>query len=763
MGLMTRRGRSYEVARNLDRNELVTQVMNLLPHHPVPQVVYDTLAEPVYGLVPDQTHLLLDFLVIQGALDIRKGNRSYRDFYETFPSPLQYDRVVPAHGLSLDELRQLEKLCHGLGIRLPREWTVFTQRRAVEQLREKGRRDTEALQGLLVKLQQKEQGLELQSKLGRMLRKWEALLCGENDLPGLQHFLCEIGSVEQFLSMAGELRELPGRIDRLLLEVGRFQHLLSHAVLEQFDDEAAERLRAMEAPPGLDEPDALEGWLQRARVLHAAYVSAYRRKHDGWWAEEAKHPVWKWRLPAVARSRCLAVEDTVDELAASRQRAERLRCPGLSSLDFQPICTCGFDGKAAPIEKEISTLARLREVVEREVGAFFRQESVRERLAEWQALGLPLNDRTRDYLASRAPTPEISDVDLFDRHMAGLELVKELEVQPVLDLLTERTWERRDLGIAFEHLLAGFDADRIRFRPDEPLSRDVLLDWAAEQALRHGVALPRGLGARELDHISAVMRPEWVGPLALARPDEIGLNDAGLQHLLGWIVEGRLDRPSREGASSVVLAALEMVDPSRPTSPEDLSRLSQGLYRYHGLMMSVDHERWRSLLDDLATTDLDCVPEGIVDVLKARLGAQWLAIDCLGLPLLGSILDSVDVLFPEWKLAEAGFAQVTPSTTSDAFSRSLIEGNVQHAFEKIDAVDKLIHERFLPLDDLGPIAIAELRTSTKKLRRHLDPAEPLLVFADHGFRIATDGRSYQHGGSSTLERVVPVLYLEPAT
>ena len=271
------------------------------------------------------------------------------------------------------------------------------------------------------------------------------------------------------------------------------------------------------------------------------------------------------------------------------------------------------------------------------------------------------------------------------------------------------------------------------------------------------MALPRGLGTKELDHISAVIRPEWVGSVALARPDEIGLNDAGLQQLLGWIVEGRLDRPSREGASSLVLAALEMVDPSRPTSPEDLSRLSQCLYRHHGLMMSVDQERWRARLDDVATTLLDCAPEGIVEVLRARLGTQWLAIDCLGLPLLCSILKSVDVLFPEWKLAEAGFAQVTPSTTSDAFSRSLVEGDIQHAFE-----DKLIHERFLPLDDLGPIAIAELHNSTKKLRRHLDPAEPLLVFADHGFRIAADGRSYQHGGSSTLERVVPVLYLEPA-
>jgi hypothetical protein len=38
----------------------------------------------------------------------------------------------------------------------------------------------------------------------------------------------------------------------------------------------------------------------------------------------------------------------------------------------------------------------------------------------------------------------------------------------------------------------------------------------------------------------------------------------------------------------------------------------------------------------------------------------------------------------------------------------------------------------------------------------------LLVFADHGFRIARDGRSFTHGGPSTLERLVPVLRFMPS-
>jgi hypothetical protein len=35
------------------------------------------------------------------------------------------------------------------------------------------------------------------------------------------------------------------------------------------------------------------------------------------------------------------------------------------------------------------------------------------------------------------------------------------------------------------------------------------------------------------------------------------------------------------------------------------------------------------------------------------------------------------------------------------------------------------------------------------------------VFADHGFRLSADGRGYTHGGPSTLERIVPVLRLQP--
>jgi hypothetical protein len=74
----------------------------------------------------------------------------------------------------------------------------------------------------------------------------------------------------------------------------------------------------------------------------------------------------------------------------------------------------------------------------------------------------------------------------------------------------------------------------------------------------------------------------------------------------------------------------------------------------------------------------------------------------------------------------------------------------------VNAIDALLHERFLDLADLRRLA-AELRIGCRAARRRLDPAQPVLVLGDHGFRLAPDGRSYVHERGSTLERVVPVL------
>ena len=76
-------------------------------------------------------------------------------------------------------------------------------------------------------------------------------------------------------------------------------------------------------------------------------------------------------------------------------------------------------------------------------------------------------------------------------------------------------------------------------------------------------------------------------------------------------------------------------------------------------------------------------------------------------------------------------------------------------------MDELIHADFQPFGELVRRVEAELAIACERVVRRLDPGRPLLVFADHGFRLAADGRSYRHGGGSTLERLVPVLPFAP--
>jgi hypothetical protein len=74
-------------------------------------------------------------------------------------------------------------------------------------------------------------------------------------------------------------------------------------------------------------------------------------------------------------------------------------------------------------------------------------------------------------------------------------------------------------------------------------------------------------------------------------------------------------------------------------------------------------------------------------------------------------------------------------------------------------VDQLIHQRNLILDDIARLSAAELEIAFRRLIPRLDPTLPVLIFGDHGFRLAPDGNGFIHGGPSTLERLTVVLLL----
>jgi hypothetical protein len=125
--------------------------------------------------------------------------------------------------------------------------------------------------------------------------------------------------------------------------------------------------------------------------------------------------------------------------------------------------------------------------------------------------------------------------------------------------------------------------------------------------------------------------------------------------------------------------------------------------------------------------------------------------------LLSIIDEAAASALAAWRRQHTLFAQVSPTTTTDGCYRQLAEAGIEHPLHKIDVVDRVLHERRAGFADLRSLVVAELQVALRSLVRKLDPARPLLLFADHGFRISADGRELVHGGASTLERTVPVI------
>jgi hypothetical protein len=854
MGLLKRQGRRYDVAPRLERHELVRLVTSMLEHAPRPAVLYEHLAGPIFGLVPDQIHVLLVFLQLQGVLDLIKEDRSYSELFETLPLPLAFDRVVPGgEALDLEERRSLERLCQLLSIRAPEQWTVLAEQRVIGLLREAVRRCADQVSGLILRLEQHSprEGEQAAARLRDVLDRWSSLEREGREVERFRQLLYEVGSTARFNADWTLVHDLLGRAERQLAELHRHRHLLEGArrirLAGADGTEIAAGLAAVGPPPGLEDPDALESWLRAAAGLYEAYGRAYRERHDRYWERIAAHRLWRVELPPLAASRHVAPAGELDALSREIKEARGRRCRALVNLEFQPVCSCGFDGEEAPAARELEALAvRAERLVEQTV-RFFDQAKVRRRVAEWVEQGLPGSPATRDYLERRAPLPGIDDVELLDRHLAGLDLVRPVPVARVVELCASRTWEPAELLAALGRLLEELGGSRLAFDRGAGPEDDELLVWSVEQALARGVPLPPKLAPARLEALGERTQPDWVSPGALARLEQLGLGPALEDRVLGWLLDGTLAPPPADGASPLVRAASEVVRPTAPADPAELAELAHALYSAHPRLERLAGAPWLERLDRLArsvfgrsaparggasplpsarsdigrsaparggasplpsarsdigrsaparggasplpsagrsapasggvsppgprrdprppgrhaaeaTADHRPLPD-LVDLLREHPGAGWLVIDSLGLPLLEPLRARLGELLPGFRLESVRFARAASPTTTDGFYRALAAAGVQHPLEKIDCVDRILHARFEPLALLVPLMAAELSIACAAIRSRLDAAASLLVFGDHGFRLAPDGRSYTHGGTSTLEQVVPVLRL----
>ncbi|HYU16813.1 MAG TPA: hypothetical protein VEL05_12095, partial [Candidatus Acidoferrum sp.] len=405
-----------------------------------------------------------------------------------------------------------------------------------------------------------------------------------------------------------------------------------------------------------------------------------------------------------------------------------------------------------PISDELARIERLQQAVENEVRGFFAGPDIRARLAEAPAQGI---GGLTSYLSGAAPWPEALLTEELDAFLAGVDRVKEVPLDDVVGLLTSRSWEPERLLREIGHLVRRHEAPLLRFRP--PAESAELVAWCVETSLTCGVPLPPGIASRDLDATAAAIRPEWVGPAALARLDSLGLGDAAVERVVRLLLDGQVAWPSGEAGADPVRAARELARPTAVATPAELAELAAVLYRAHPHLVRVAREAWLGRLDELASSPLPAAP--LRDALRGSADRGWLVIDCLGLPLLPALRAALPELFPSFKLEEVDFATVGPTTTTESLYRELAGRGVDHPFEKVNAVDRVIHERDAPFEDLCRLAIAELRLALGGLRKRIDAGRPLVVFGDHGFRLRADGRAYVHGGASTMERIVPVLRL----
>jgi hypothetical protein len=744
LNVLVRDGRSYAVAKRLERHELVEMVLALAARHPSPKAIYDQLSAPVYGLVADQIQALLGFLVTQGAIDILKGSRSYRDTFETLSSPLKYDRVALGRALSLEQLLSVERFADSIGLKKPGDWTVFTQRRVAAELRRKLRVVHDDLARM--RAAELELGNELAQRVDRALERIGVLLAGDDELSALSRLASDPTALAELGRDVVELRALPGRIRQLEREVSRLVHLARHPDLAEI--EVAAELRALPAPPSLGEPAAVERWIEQARALHGQFASAYRMLHDGFWAERDNDPAFAFRPHPLAASRHLGIGDLLAQLDAARAEAGRLRCQRLSDLDYEARCRCGFDGRTAPIDRALAKFAEIARRIDHSLAAFFSDETVRSRLSSWEEQ----DATTASYLARALPLPGITDVATFDRHLSGIASVKELELAPLIRLLTEKTWTLEELFGALEQLLASQDARRLRFRRPEQIESHELAAWCIEQSLRHAAPLPRALS--RLPHGAVPIRPEWVSRDALESVTRLALPAAVVEDLCRSIIDGTIALPDPARADSpLIRAAVDLSAPSKPSTIEEYAAQMRDLARAHASMLRVAGERWLVHLDRRSCAESpEAIPE-LADALAANRDAQWIVVDALGV----LAVEAIDGLLPDFSLQAKSYALAPRATTTDAFNRLLLEARIEHPFEKMDVLDRLLHDRQLPLDDLVRIARAELGATLSRLRGRIDRSRPLLLFADHGFRLARDGRRWLHGGASALERIVPLF------
>lgn len=763
MGLVQRKGRGYR-STLLNRHDLVNFVYQFLPRQPSPSVIYKSLSEPIYGLIPEQIHCLLLFLYLEGEIDISKEGRSYRECYNELPLPIQYDKLSLGRGLSSEQLERLERICDALGVEHPERWGVINQRRMAEKLRELGRERSAPLHRLLIRTE--ELGiLVLHAEIERYLCYWRTLDKPGDEISSLQQFLYETQSSGEFVTLHQKLESLPERFESVWRESERLKHLLSQPTVAQCEP-ISEALSDLEPVPSLGDPDAVQHWIDRAKRLYQSYAEFYQESHRRFWHEISQRPIWTSSIPKLAYSANVSLSVKVGAWATLRDEAKQARCAGLTSSDFQPACRCGFRADEAPVLEILKRWEKVADEIQKELHGFFQQESVKAVVARWLDEDPPADrsdwESVRAYLDGKSDYPELSDFKLLDQRLSGLATFQSIDSAKLLLFVEGKTWDKAVLIREFSTWLEAFQP-RVRFVGERThiTGLEDILVWAARESLTTGRSLP-ALNREAQRLLDERIEPDWVSDPGLAKLEGLGFSNTSIDNVTRWAFENRLPNASILHCESEMCRMLSWI--RRFPRFSDVREWGEALrcaYRQQERCLRLFRVEWLELIDKLANWEAGSLPT-LMDILGRETDAQWLCLDAMGILVSEEVKKALETSLRSWHLVTESFAVVDSPTSTDQFYRCLLELRAGKAINKVNAIDTLIHSESQYgdiLQKLGGLVGAALR----KKNQEFDTTLPILVFGDHGFRLSRDGRSFYHGGPSTLERIVPVLKWMPSS
>jgi hypothetical protein len=275
--------------------------------------------------------------------------------------------------------------------------------------------------------------------------------------------------------------------------------------------------------------------------------------------------------------------------------------------------------------------------------------------------------------------------------------------------------------------------------------------------------LPDSLSARQQSIITEKMRAEWVQPELWRCLDDLGFQASAVARLLAWVIDGTLSELPKAGLSPSVEIARNIGSSIDTDSPDQLATMAAQHYAKHELFLQANPQAWLKHLESMARHQFPSSLPDLEHYLADNLPRQWLVLDAFGLPLLTWIKEQLPQWLPGWEIGQVEFVKVSVKSTTDAFYRSLLDCEASPVFSKINTIDDQLHERFLPFGDLQQVLAAEIPIALKRKIGAFQTDLPLLISGDHGFRISTDGKRYEHGGSSTLERVIPMIEMIPVS